>query len=409
VPETQPSSSPEERARVGEATAPFRIQEPVGILSQPVRDLADAVSDIVLLVDLSGRILHANRWAVELTGRTRDELKDSSLTGDWILEEDQPRLKKALDDCHRCQAGGVTVGWRNVSGEVRHLDGVITPITLPTGDSQLAWCIFHHPRGPHGDGLIRKADQAQVAHTLRLTEVGKIAAGLTHDLSEPITTICSYTEGALRKLQRGTCSSAELIAIFEELASAASQAADVTRSLRRFVRKGGPKLTSTDINETIHNAVRLLQFALKNRQVRLRLELADQLPSVLIDAAEIQQCIINFFRNALDSMEHSHPDQREVTLVSKLSDNGDILVAVRDRGEGLTEEVCQRLFEPFFTTKEDGVGLGLELVRQVVKSHGGETGAHGNTDGGATFWFTLPRQHEGNPAYGDGGRGLPDR
>jgi signal transduction histidine kinase len=126
------------------------------------------------------------------------------------------------------------------------------------------------------------------------------------------------------------------------------------------------------------------------------MSLARNLPAIEGDPSQIQQVLINLVRNAFDAMRDTPPSGRKVEIATNYNGDGTICVAVRDYGSGIPEPMLERLFEQFFTTKEEGLGMGLAIVRSIVEAHGGSIAAENADGGGARFRFRLPTK-EGMP------------
>jgi len=109
-----------------------------------------------------------------------------------------------------------------------------------------------------------------------------------------------------------------------------------------------------------------------------------------VDPIQIQQVLVNLVSNALDAMRQTPPDRRKVEISTAGNGENEVRLSVRDHGTGIRYEVHERLFDQFFTTKEQGLGMGLAIVRSIVESHGGKIQAENVADGGALFYFTLP-------------------
>jgi signal transduction histidine kinase len=129
---------------------------------------------------------------------------------------------------------------------------------------------------------------------------------------------------------------------------------------------------------------------------KVEISLAPNLPAIEGDPTQIQQVLINLVRNAFDAMRGTPPSRRKVEIATNYNGDGTISVAVRDYGSGFSEPTRERLFEQFFTTKEEGLGMGLAIVRSIVQAHGGSIGAENAAGGGARFHFRLPSK-EGMP------------
>jgi signal transduction histidine kinase len=124
------------------------------------------------------------------------------------------------------------------------------------------------------------------------------------------------------------------------------------------------------------------------------MSLEQNLPAVEGDPTQIQQVLINLVRNAFDAMRNAPPSGRKMEIATSCNGDGTICVAVRDYGSGISEPTRERLFEQFFTTKEEGLGMGLAIVRSIVEAHGGSIEAENAEGGGARFHFRLPTKEE---------------
>jgi signal transduction histidine kinase len=118
--------------------------------------------------------------------------------------------------------------------------------------------------------------------------------------------------------------------------------------------------------------------------------LAEDLPLIEGDPVQIQQLLVNLVSNAFDAMQQTPPGRRKVEISTAGNGDGEVRLSVRDHGTGIPTEVHDRLFDQFFTTKEQGLGMGLAIVRSIVEAHGGQIEAENVVDGGACFYFTLP-------------------
>lgn len=133
----------------------------------------------------------------------------------------------------------------------------------------------------------------------------------------------------------------------------------------------------------------LLQDAANHNSILIRTELDSKLPMIPADRVQLQQVMMNLILNGIDAMKDTTGD---LTVTSRTTENGQILVSVSDSGVGLTLDARERLFTAFYTTKPKGTGMGLCISRKIIESHGGQLWASSNTGPGATFQFTLPSE-----------------
>jgi two-component system sensor histidine kinase TtrS len=171
----------------------------------------------------------------------------------------------------------------------------------------------------------------------------------------------------------------------------AERAAGIIKHLRGFLRKRDPQRTNASINELVRSAAGLVAFEARELGVGVRFELADELSPVEVDKVQIEQVILNLVRNGLEAMRDGAPDGKELLIrTSADGSSGEVSVAVRDAGRGLSADELDRVFEAFYTTKAGGMGMGLSISRSIIEAHGGRLWAAENPGGGTTFRFALP-------------------
>ena len=219
--------------------------------------------------------------------------------------------------------------------------------------------------------------------------MGELTASLAHELNQPLTSILSNAQAALRFIDSGTLNQAELTEILQDIVNDDKRAGNIIRSLRSMVKPQENEREVTVINNIVREAIALFHSEAIIRSIKVETVLENVLPSVNVDKVQIQQVIINLMMNAADSMLDVSTIRKIIIQTAAASDGG-VLVTVSDFGTGIAEEKLAKIFEPFFTTKFSGLGMGLSLSRSIIESHGGHIWAEQNTDGGATFFFDLP-------------------
>lgn len=232
--------------------------------------------------------------------------------------------------------------------------------------------------------------QAELAHVQRLAAVGEAAAALAHELNQPLAAIVSYVEGASLRFQKEIGATPALGEMLDQTGRSARRAAHVVRALRGFMRKGDATFGPVDVNHTVCEALRLLEPEAKRHAVRVRMELAQELPPVFGDRVQIEQLLVNLIGNGMEAMETADSGARHVLVSTGLSPKGEIEISVCDSGPGIPAELRDRLFTPFFTTKSRGLGMGLAVCRSIAERHGGSVWAEEKTTAGAAFRVLLP-------------------
>ncbi len=224
----------------------------------------------------------------------------------------------------------------------------------------------------------------------RLATIGEMAAGVAHELNQPLTAIANYAQACDRLLARPAANLDDIHTALREIAAQAVRAGDILRRLRSLARSQPMRRERADINAVIEEIRDLLTADAHCHQASLKLDLASVLPPVLIDAAQLQHVIVNLVRNGLEAQSQTASEARELFLGTGLSADGQIEIAIRDNGPGLSPQALERLFDPFFSTKPDGTGLGLAISNTVVRAHEGSLSHRPNQPRGACFYIRLP-------------------
>jgi signal transduction histidine kinase len=163
--------------------------------------------------------------------------------------------------------------------------------------------------------------------------------------------------------------------------------------VRGLLKNTGIQKIPLDVNDVIGEVAALLQRELDAQDVILRLELAPALPPAIADRVQIQQVIINLTMNGVDALQAINDRPRGLLVRSSRNEAGQVVVAVKDSGVGISLENASRVFDPFFSTKPGGLGIGLSICRSIIEDHGGRLWTSDDRDGpGATFQFSLPTQ-----------------
>jgi two-component system sensor kinase FixL len=232
--------------------------------------------------------------------------------------------------------------------------------------------------------------QAELAHVARVSLAGEMAAGLAHELSQPLTAITAYGRGCLRLLTAPMNEPELLHEGITEVVQQAERAGDVLDRLREFVRGGENRRALTEVGPLIDGAVSLIRMEATQQQVEIEARVTPGLPAVLADRVQIQQVLLNLLRNAMEAMEAANSKPRSVIVEARRNSKHAIEISVADSGPGVAAEVEDTIFEPFTTTKPLGMGMGLSISRAIIESHGGSLRMSRGIRSDAIFFFDLP-------------------
>jgi PAS domain S-box-containing protein len=223
----------------------------------------------------------------------------------------------------------------------------------------------------------------------RASLLGEMTASIAHELNQPLSSIMSNAGAGQRFIDRGEVNPAMLREILQDVETDARRAYEIIRNIRNTMKRGAAVRELIDANAIVTQVTHMVQPDIAARSIELTTLLTQDLPLVMADPVQIQQVLINLLSNAIDAMNETPPEKREVQIATARNGDDTICVSVRDRGGGILPESREHLFDQFFTTKEKGLGMGLSIVRSIVEVHGGKIEAE-NVDGGARFSFTLP-------------------
>jgi signal transduction histidine kinase len=230
----------------------------------------------------------------------------------------------------------------------------------------------------------------QINRLSRVSLLGEMTASLAHELNQPLSGIVSNASAGMRLIDRGREDPATLREILVDVEADGRRAHDIIHNVRNTIKKGDPTRRRINLNELIANVAHVVRPDAVAYSCEIEISLAEDLPLIEVDPIQIQQVLVNLVSNALDAMRQTPPDRRKVEISTAGNGENEVRLSVRDHGTGIRYEVHERLFDQFFTTKEQGLGMGLAIVRSIVESHGGKIQAENVADGGALFYFTLP-------------------
>jgi two-component system, LuxR family, sensor kinase FixL len=226
----------------------------------------------------------------------------------------------------------------------------------------------------------------------RMATIGEMAAGVAHELNQPLTAIANYAHACERLLARPGTDPNELREALRQISLQTTRAADIIRRLRRLAGSRQSEHLPLEVNALVEELQELMRTDASLHGVELSLDLAAGLPKVPGDAGQIQQVVLNFLRNSLEALSAQPSANPRIDVRTSSAGNHEVELAVCDNGPGLSAEMTRRVFDPFFSTKENGTGLGLAISSTIARAHGGRVGYRPNKPSGACFYIVLPTQ-----------------
>jgi two-component system sensor kinase FixL len=327
--------------------------------------ILNTAQDGVLTIDAQGGIQSINpaverlfsRPSHALIGRDVGELVDA---GPDLLH----RLRRAA----RLPVGEARC-WEL---DARRADGSTFPIELSVGrfdllgTEQYTLVIRDITSRRNAEARARE-HQAELAHVSRVSLAGEMAAGLAHELSQPLTAISAYARGCLRLLAGPALEPALLHEGMTEVVQQAERAGNVLDRLREFVRGGECQRALIEVKPVIDAAIDLARIEAMQQGVEIEARIDPGLPAILADRIQIEQVLLNLLRNAVDAMEAANTERRSIVVEARHHRRHAVEISVADSGPGVAAEVTDTIFEPFVTTKPLGMGMGLSISRSIVE------------------------------------------
>jgi len=232
--------------------------------------------------------------------------------------------------------------------------------------------------------------QTELAHVTRVMTLGELTASIAHEVNQPLAAIVTNGNACLRWLGGASPNLTEARQAVDRIIKDSYRASAVISRVRTLVKKAPARSDLVDLNDVILEVLALAESEARRNHVLLKQQLAGDLPFVHGDRVQLQQVILNLIINGLESIAKSNRGSRELSISSTKDEANNVVVAVRDSGDGLDPANLERVFDAFFTTKADGMGMGLAISRTIIESHGGRLWATTNAPKGAVFQFTIP-------------------
>ena len=352
-----------------------------------LRNLILSAVDGVIASDMKGKILIFNEAATKVFGYTTDEALNTVNVRDIYPGE---KAFEVMQDLRSEDYGGKGK-LRSYQVDVISKDGVIIPISLnaaivyENGHEAATIGFFHDLR----EQLQMKAElektQLQLLQSEKMASLGKLAAGVAHQLNNPLGGITLFAKLILEEYDLEDGAKEDLNRILKD----ANRCRDTVRELLEFTRQTRHLMRPNDVNRALTRTLFLLESQTLFQNIDIVKDLDASLPPVYGDIQQLNHLFMNIILNAAQAME----GKGKLTIKSRLLSDADrVCIEISDTGPGIPEDILPHIFEPFFTTKEEGkgTGLGLSLAYRIVENHGGHIRAESKPDEGTKFLIELP-------------------
>ena len=356
----------------------------------------DAMVESMIVIDEQGTMEQINKSTTRMFGYEPDELLGKNISM-LMTGTDHERHDKYLSNYQKTGKKRIIGRGREVLAQRK--DGSVFPADIAVGEVKTRDYVrfvglirdLTQQRNAEEQALKQREEMVNVS---RLGMMGEMAAAMAHELNQPLTAIANYASASIRLLEQSPDNIEDVREVLQEIADQALRAGEVIQRTREFTRSGDDSMSATTLSEIARPIRSLAELDTKANNIRLSWNIPADLPEVEADPVQIQQIMLNLIRNAVDAMQDTDPDHRDIEIQAKITAPHEIRFDVKDQGHGVSPEAAKDIFNAFFTTKSGGMGMGLAICRTIIRSHGGELGFRNNglagEQRGSTFYFTIP-------------------
>src|SRR5947199_913737 len=362
------------------------------------RLVLDAAPNAMIMVDSAGVISFANAPAATVFGYPLSELIGCHV--ETLIPERFParhagyRKGFLSEPSSRAMGAGRDLFGRRKDGSEFPVEVGLNPIHTTEGLFVLASVIDITARKQAE--LEHERQNIELVRVGRVAVMGELAASLAHEVNNPIGAIVANASAGERLLAAGKIGTEEMTELLADIVADGRRAGEIVQGIRTMVRKGKARRSLVQINDTIDSLLRIVRAEALGRNVTVTTEVDSDAGQVWGDPVQLLQVFLNLAMNAFEAMTALPSNALCLVIRADRNENGDVLVRVRDSGNGFPSGLAEQLFEPFFSTKAEGTGMGLAIARGIIEAHGGTISAENFDGGGACFTVRLPQAKEDN-------------
>ena len=354
------------------------------------RALMDAAADGIVVIDEGGTVLDFNAAAQRMFGFAPERIVGRNVAL-LMPEPDSSRHDGYIARYLRTGERRIIGIGREVTG--RRADGTVFPVQLSVGEaSGLFVGILRDLSAQKATEVEHQRLQDRLVELDRFSLMGEMAAGLAHEINQPLSAIATYAQAGERIVLHEEIDTHALKLACRNIADQALRAGRIIRNLRSIVGQREIAEREVDINRAIDDVLNLVEADAAAAGIHVSTQYAPGLPPIIGDATRLQQVLLNLTRNAVDAMRDGTGKEKGIQIRTQRSRRRSVLVEVLDHGHGYPRELADEMFQPFVTTKPGGLGVGLAVSRRIVRAYGGDLHYRTNPRGGSIFGFSLPQE-----------------
>ena len=231
--------------------------------------------------------------------------------------------------------------------------------------------------------------QTELVHVCRVSTMGEMSTGLAHELNQPLAAIMNFSNGCMRRLERGAMEEEALVSALEQITLQAERAGQIIKRLRNLVQKQPPERSLVDLNALVQEVASFVEYDSRKMGIEIEMNLTQHPLMLKVDFVQIEQVLLNLVRNALDAMHETPESDRQLIMTTTHSADNRHEVSVRDTGPGMDGDTISHLFDAFFSTKQTGLGMGLPISKSIIDDHKGIITVESTPGEGTEFIISL--------------------
>ncbi len=357
--------------------------------------VVNSMVEAVITTDNKGLIQSFNEAAQKMFGYAFDEVKDKNATILMPHPCSENHEQYVAEYLKTKQKHIIGIG-RELTA--KHKDGTIIPIHISISeiyncDNLMFVALIRDITQQLASEEQARLHTEQLAHSHRLNSMGEMAAGIAHEINQPLTAISLFSQTAKNFCQLGKYE--KLPVLFEKLSQQALRAGQVLERVQVMTRQGDKQKEVVDCKALVGEVRHLAESEARLRDINIRVGSCDYAINLFVDRVQIQQVILNLLRNGMEAMQSiSCAKGAIIELQTKRVAKNNVQISVTDTGCGLSKSMTDKLFTPFSSTKKNGTGIGLSISKSIIEEHGGHIHFSENKPAGAIFYFTLPIYEE---------------
>lgn len=351
------------------------------------------LSEGMLTVNPSGRIVHANQAAENLFDYSKAELTDLNILDliDLAAGSARPKRIKQLLNRNKRHAKQKSA---EINGKRRN--GTHIPMDLNLAEFKLngceyITCIVRDLTERKRSEQLEQQHLDELSHVARLVLMGELVSGIAHEVNQPLSAIASYSQACINILHKQPVDQAKLGEILHKTNHYALTAGQIIHRMRDFVKTKKMRCSTVDAGDLIQEAIGLCHHAIKQESIVLKLQLEKKSAQICVDRIQIEQVILNLIKNGIDALAalpKSIP--RQLSIQCRTTPERQLEIRIKDNGPGIETGEQLKILTPFYSTKAEGMGMGLSICRSIIEAHDGALRFNSLPGKGATFYFTLP-------------------